>query len=275
MSETGKLPPEVAMLDAMAEEAPAQADAPLPPHTQQGILPSRGLRYDGAHEGGQFYMRMMTTEDEELLAGANKQTNANMLIDELLRRCWIRPEIPYGKLLLADKFYMLFFLRAISLQEEYGFKVTCPECGFRWEHQLRVPDDLEKRELEPTDPDPFFTELPVSGAKVGLRLLRVEDEERIRKVADRAYARTAKRGDPSYTLRLAAHIVSINNEEVDPATARAFIKTLVSKDSVKLRNAIDSNDIGINLRVTTECPRCGEEAADTVKFNESFFRPRD
>ena len=44
---------------------------------------------------------------------------------------------------------------------------------------------------------------------------------------------------------------------------------------MKLRNAIDSNDIGINLRVTTECPRCGEEAADTVKFNESFFRPRD
>lgn len=272
---TGNLPPEVAALDAMAEDAPSGEGAPLPPHTQQGVLPSRGFRYGGAHAGGAFFMRMMTTEDEELLAGANKHTDANALIDELLRRCWVRPEIPFEELLLADKFYMLFFLRRISLEEKYAFKVTCGECGFKWEHELMLPDDLEKRELEESDKEPFFVELPVSATRVGLRLLRVKDENRVRKAADRMYRNTTKQGDPTYTLRLAAHVVSVDNEEVDPPTARAFIRTLVSKDSAKLRNAIDANDIGINLRVTTECPRCGEEAANTVKFNESFFRPRD
>lgn len=268
MSQEG-LPPEVRQLDAMAEVIQ------VPSHTQDGILPSRGFRYDGAHEGGRFSMRMMTTEDEELMAGAAKG-NREHLIDQLLGRCLVRPEIPYEQYLLADKFYMLFFLRSISLTPEYKFEIECDECKpFKFEHKLAIPGGLEKRELEATDVEPFYAELPIAQKKVGLRLLRVEDETMIRRQADRAYAKSIRKGDPAYSLRLAAHVVTIDGKEVDQPTARAFIRGLTSRDSVAIRNAIDKNDIGISLKINTSCPKCGKEVVTTMPFTDQFFRPND
>ncbi len=266
----GPIPDEVGKLDQMAIELPAE----MPSHTQEGIYPSRGYRYGGAHEGGRFHMRMMTTEDEELMAGAAKHSREH-LIDELLRRCWIRPEIAYEQLLLADKFYMLFFLRAISLSPKYKFEIQCSGCQLKFEHEVQIPEGLEKRELEPGDAEPFYADLPILETRVGLRLLRVEDEVMIRRQADRAYAKSLVRGDPAYSLRLAAHVVTVGGKEVDAPTARNFVRKLTSRDSVAIRNAIDKNDIGISLKINATCRKCGEEVVTTLPFTDQFFRPDD
>ena len=271
------LPPEVAMLDTMAgapTDAPPDQEVQIEGGTvRPGVLPSRGYLYGDGDSGGNFLMRMMTTEDEELFG--SQKGDRTTIIDELIRRTWIQPFVAYEEVLAQDKYYMLFFLRSISIGTDYRFDIKCEECGLKFRHQIELPEGLERRELEEEDNEPFYADLPVVGKRIGIRHLRVKHEDRIRKQAERAYSQSTKPGSPEYSLRLAHHLVSIDGEELDLGQARQFIKKMVSKDSLAMRNAIDKAAFGLKLLIQTECRRCGEELEIAMPWTEEFFRPRD
>lgn len=236
-------------------------------------LPSRGILYEGKIPDGIVHLTPMTTKEEKILASVRGSTiNA---VDLVLKNCLVDCEVPPEDLLTSDRFYILLRLRAESYDRIYDFMVKCSDCRSQFRHSLDLIDGLEIKYMEDGVVEPFPVKLPVSGKELMCRLLRGKDERAILRYSEQRYAKgELVDGDPAYTYRLARHIVSIDGKEVDPNVALAFVESLVAKDSMTIRNTVDSIDSGVNTDLTIECPRCSALIELPLPFTAQFFRPR-
>ena len=237
-------------------------------------LPSRGLLYGDALPDGKVMMSPMRTSDEKLLAGGG--ANRQQLINTLIKRCLKTDVVPYNKLLIGDKTYLLLALRSISYGTYYEFKLACSSCGEQFIHGMDVPEDFEIRILTEEDEATFSVDLPVSKKSVTLRRLLVEDEDTIIKFLRREKLRSGRKaeGDPAYQMRIALAIVSIGEEEVELKDALTFVEGLYGKDSLAIRNALDDNDCGVDIMLNLDCPHCGNPVDTMMPFTTEFFRPK-
>ncbi len=239
-------------------------------------LPSEGRLYGDAIPGGVIKYSPMTAKEEKLLAGA--KGNAGGVLDAVLASCLPGLPIPVGQLLMNDRFFILIMLRAMSYGEKYQFSITCSECNTRFKHEVILPGDFPIRTLDEGQNEPFEVSLPINGKTVLFRLLRGDDEKAIQRFADQQYAKGKPEGDPSYTYRLARHVVNIDGEEYDlnrdMVKAVRFIESLIGKDSLALRNAIDDVDCGIDVSLEIQCPRCDFFIETSMPMTSEFFRPR-
>lgn len=251
-------------------------------------LPSKGLLYDDLLPNGQVKCEIWDTTIEELFAGGGNSPTS--LISEILERSLIDLPIPVNELLVGDRYYAFFALRAESYGDDYSFPMRCSSCKFQFRHTISIMNDLEVIELEDNAKEPFEITLPHSGDKVEYRLLRGKDEEDIDRRLDRIYkarARGAKLGrgsklpddfkkgyDPSYKFRLAKHVVTVNGQEMDFDKALEWIGTLKAPDSLAFRRSIDDNDPRIDVRISLDCPKCDYLIETTLPFTPELVSPR-
>jgi hypothetical protein len=251
-------------------------------------LPSRGVLYDGLIPDGRVKCTIWDTTIEELFAGGGSSPTA--LVGEILERCLVDLPIPVNDLLIGDRYYAFFALRAESYGDEYEFPMRCSACKLQFRHTISIMNDLEVITLDDDCREPIEVILPHLGITVAYRFLRGRDEDDIDKHLDRIYkarAKGAKLGkggqvpqsykkgtDPSYKFRLAKHIVSIDSKDVDFDFALDWIGTLKSPDSLALRRSIDQNDPRIDIRLTIECPRCEYLNETFLPFTPELVSPR-
>ena len=83
---------------------------------------------------GQYYsldteirIRTMTVCDVKYLATFNK-TNAITITNELLQRCLKLKHLKFEDILLADREYLLFWLRTNTFIRSSGYQIKIPEC---------------------------------------------------------------------------------------------------------------------------------------------------
>lgn len=241
---------------------------------QSTQLPSRGMLYEGRLPDGQISMRPMKTVDEKLFAG--NSASQNDVLDTLLKRCFVT-EFPYEDLLISDKLYMLVFLRGITYGWDYGFDLTCgnPTCKAKYRHQIKIPDDFEITMLDESDVEPYVVDLPISKRKVELRQLRVKDEIEVQRFVKRSLVQAAPRddGDPAYIPRLAKQIVSVDGRPTPWLDAMRLCEGLHSRDSLEIRNTLDTHESGIDIMIRTVCPVCATESEEVTPLSREFFRP--
>jgi hypothetical protein len=196
-------------------------------------LPSKGLLYDGKLPDGRVEVSAITTREEKLIAGATGDVSS--LIDALLNRLMLTRAIKPGELLLTDRLFILFNIRANSYGSKYGWMVTCRGCRRSFRHELNIPGDVEIVELDDTATEPFEVALPISGAKVGFRLLRGADEIEITRYVD-SQVRKGRAGpdwgDPAYSYRLAIQITEWTPGEFDKELLRLETEALVEDDEI-------------------------------------------
>lgn len=232
-------------------------------------LPSKGVFYGDQLPGGEVVVQPMTIKEEKLLA--NPATDRSELINTLVESC---VELPFGidELLVGDKLFLLFMIRAVSYGSKYGFELKCPSCGTKNVHEIKVPEEMGLRVLGPEDTEPFFTELPVCGRKVGLRLLRVKDERYVERQMKR------QKNQPvfydEYCTRLALHVVTVDDNELSTMDCLEFVSNLYSQDSLAISSSIEEMDCGPDLLLNVQCPRCGDETEEAMPLTVEFFRPR-
>jgi len=239
-------------------------------------LPSGGFLYtDETLKKGILNVRRMTVAEEELL-GAQKDSDRIVVLDTIIKRCLIE-KIPYDQLLVTDKLYILFALRQCSYGNEYKMTVKCDECATQFSHSLEFFSSFKIRALTEDDAkegEPYTVTLPLSKAKVDFRMLRVADEDLVTKYGKRQMQRSAKGiGDPTYSYRLALHIVNVNGEALDVTKRLEFVKSLIGKDSAVFKNAVEEKQSGVRIDLEIECPSCGAVLKKLLQFNEEFFRP--
>lgn len=235
-------------------------------------VPSRGHLYGGKFPSGELIISAMTTMEEQLLQ--SKSSDKVNILNELCERCILKMPVSFNELLLPDMFYILLCIRNISYGPVYTFNLTCPECSQKFRKDVTVPNDLEVTGLsEEDDCEPYEIFLPMSQKKVKFSLLRIKNENDIRRFTKNAYSKSVVKGDPSYSYRIASYIQSIDDKEMNPIDKLEFVQNLISGDTNVLRNAIEKREFGANLRIDCDCPACGDSSKTMMPFDSEFFRP--
>jgi hypothetical protein len=248
------------------------SDTPTP-SGQPVELASQGRYYKSG--SSRAVLQHIRGEYEAMIADASPQ-NFPLVLDQVLRD--LATDVPaesFDKLLIGDKYHLLFHLRVISYKggSQYGFTVTCPNCDLPNDVSLDLMEDVTIQAPPEDAVEPFEVELPISGRVAKIRLLRVFDEEDMIKFVRKARREKKVRGDPAYYFTMARGLLSLDDEEMDFETASEFIRQAAGADTQEMRDAIDDNDVGPVLDMDFTCEGCRHYWYQRMPLDADFFRP--
>lgn len=241
------------------------------------VLPSGGILYgeDSPWHSGEVVYRMMSVADERYMAGARKDSDS--LVSEILQRCLVSPaasKADVRDLLVADRAFLLVRLRQLSYGDAYGFSAGCPACQAIDRYEVNLAN-LDVEELAEGFIEPIKVELPLAKRWVELALPRGRDEEEVARQTKAFRKRFGKDGgDPSYTIRMASYIRTIDGQPADFIERKSLVEGLYGRDSLAIRQAVEDVKLGLQTEVQLECPSCGHEFKIGMPMTDEFFRPR-
>ena len=214
-------------------------------------VPSRGLANNGTTT---VQLRPFTFEDEKILRGISTTAEGAAVIPKLFSRCM--KGIEYADLLVVDKNYILYKLRALSYGADYKIKATCEECTY--ESQLTVGlNDLPINYAEKLEDLQGKITLPDSGVEVEIRTLTTADEVFTDKISE-------------ITGNLWRFIKTVDGHSGRSIT-QGFVSGTTARDISTIRNSIFNNNIGIQTLVNFICKECNHHSALELPINETFF----
>jgi hypothetical protein len=241
-------------------------------------LPSLGKFYDGSIGplDGKLHVRPMTGHEEEILA-TQRFVKKGQAVNMIFSRC-LKEKFDSNKLLVADRTYLLLYLRGISYTPNYDVSLKCPEC----DHQFEETIDLDSLYLNfcPNNfgPTSLKDQLPTSGLIFSYRLPTGEDERKVQDYRDHKAKiskqfNTSERTDDSLLYRTAIMLNDIsgiaNTDEI-----LEVIRNLQMNDVVYLRNLINSPPFGVDTNIAIHCPNCPAEFDVDLPIESNFFFPR-
>ena len=212
--------------------------------------------------------------------------------DKILRACWLTTDdpgpyenhgvasgsknVPWGRILVCDRFIALASIRAATYGSSYWFPVQCGEsggrgCGYQFEWEV----DLESQ--VPVYPLPeesiakiaagdnkFETEL--DGTAIVFKLLTGADERRSGKVLRKARTEL-------FTTAIASRIVEVEGK--DRRAVKDWLDTLDLDVQLKLLAQFEAVDGGFETEIEVECTECDRIQGITIPFEgEAFWLPR-
>ena len=220
---------------------------------------------------------------EGKLLSDRSAARAGATFEKILAGCWLGTTDPgvydvpaigpldWSKVLVADRFYTLLRIRALTFGEEYAFAVQCANaaCRDRFEWAL----DLTQLPVTPLSDtaratfragNRFETRLPRDGRKVWFRLLTGADEVRASSVL-----KTGR--DGMLMTALALRILEI--EDVPDHEKRKFLDEMEMADATALLDQFDEADGGVETGLEIECPACLGVQDVQLPFERGFFLP--
>ena len=260
---------------------------PIPKTTVSVKLPSRGVLYPKGtpQASGQLNMSPMTMIEEAMFSNPSRAGGMSPT-DRVLKKC-IQDSVDISTLLVSDKVFLFYMLRAITYGPEYSFNWTCQAprgkgvCGHKNTTTVRIPDDFQMKYLADEDKEPFVVTLPETQRKVAFRLLRGYDEPEIEKYAERLEERRSQGlivEDTTAAYRLSRQILTVDDRDVTKAPEDKILRFLLSlplRDSQFLRNKIAYYTPGINTDVHLRCAECKAEEEGDLPITVNFFRVVD
>ena len=214
-------------------------------------LPSKGFANGGIST---VEVRAFTFDDEKILRSIQKAGDGTSVISKLIARCMRGVE--YSDLLIVDKNYILYKLRALSYGEDYNIQATCEECSY--ESHLTVGlNDLPVNYAEKLEDLQGKFTLPDSGVEVELQTLTTREEGIMDKTSD-------------IIDNLWRFIKTINGHSGRSIT-QGFVAGTTARDISVIRNSIFNDDIGIQTLVNFVCKECGNHSSLDLPINETFF----
>ena len=214
-------------------------------------LPSRGFANKGV---GTVQIRPFTFEDEKILRSISNIKEGAGVVTKLITRCL--KGIEYPELLIVDKNYLLYKLRAMSYGEDYNIKATCQECTY--ESHLTVGlNDLPVNYAESIEDLQGKITLPDSGVEVEFHTLTTKDEGLLDK--------------PSEIMDNLWRFIKAINGHSGRSVTQGFVAGTTAKDISTIRNAIFNDEVGMQTLVNFVCKDCGNHSALDLPINESFF----
>lgn len=220
---------------------------------------------------------------EGKLLSDRSAARAGSTFEKILAGCWVATadpglyELPpdgaldWSKVLVADRFYALLQIRALTFGDEYAFSVQCPNAAcrerFEWTLNLQelpvVPLSAASKAAFRAG-NRFETTLPRDGRKVWFRLMTGADEARA------AAALKAGR-DGALLTALALRIVAV--EHLTDHDKRKFLDDIEMADATALLDQFDAADGGVETNIEVECPSCLAVQDVELPFERGFFLP--
>jgi hypothetical protein len=258
------------------------ADSVNPIGYMSVTLPSRGYLYGGKIPGGQVEVRKLTVGEELIIHSTSGGVD---LIARLVKACVRMPNaFDPLELLATDRLALLIAMRVATFGPKYNYSYRCQSCGSNQKAEANLGTDLQEKLATDTLKEPIPVHLKDAQTTIGLRFLRGKDEAQVAAVSKKIALQSNDAVDTSVLTRMALQIVAIAEKEVgkDPETGRdmlplaereAFVRGLSIPDAEDFRDAIDTVEPGVDLKLNPDCKACGSQNEIYLPFSADFFRP--
>jgi Zn ribbon nucleic-acid-binding protein len=165
---------------------------------------------------------------------------------------------------------ILMISRSILRNDVVIFETECPACNDKHQHQLKVPDQLERVAEKKADWLGFdLITLPDCQDVVKVRPVTVAEEMTLMDRTEVVRAQTCN----DTVARIIAGLVSINDSKPDNAAeAITWFKALPPSDSDYLIEEFDKNQPQLSNIVHVQCDECGHNFDHGLRLNDDFFR---
>ena len=178
--------------------------------------------------------------------------NATDVINEIIQKCIILENIQFDELLLADREYLIFWLRAnsFSINNGYELHLKCDKCGEQFNKEVQLAE-FPTILLDENKAMDRIIDLPDCNLQVRLRQPRIKD---LKKVSN------------DYIIELFMRYMDI---DAPNKTLETFLNGLSALDYSILKNNVDDMFIGFDRKITTYCPKCGEAYTYKIEITDS------
>lgn len=229
-------------------------------------LPSQGRFYKSKKSS--IKVTYLTAADENVLMSQNLVQSGDM-VDVLLRRKILEPDVSIDELLECDKEAVLIFLRNTAYGPTYEISLIDPADSKSFTHTVDLSSVSTKDfTLEADKNGEYGFSLPVSKKTIKFKFLTGLEEKELDNVAKEYDGLQIA---PIVTKRLEKHITEIDGERELGEIAQR-IQSMPIKDSQDLRKYIASNKPGLNLDLNVNAPS-GNQVSTRLSFGVAFFRP--
>ena len=242
-------------------------------------LPSKGRFYlEGhpLHGKDSVEIRFMTAKDEDILT-SKTLLRKGIAIDRMLSNVLVDKTLNPDDLLIGDKNALVLAARITGYGAQYDTEVSCPACATNVRHQFDLNekdynfgDDFGDFEVEETPEKTFIVSLPVTKAKVEIRMLSGHDEKEMNKTAKNR--KRANLPESSMTDMFRLYIRSVNGSK-DRKAIESLIDHMPALDSKYLRFAYKQVQPNVDMVQEFTCPECGLQQDMEVPFTAAFFWP--
>lgn len=237
-------------------------------------LPSLGKFYNGSNgpTDGKLHIRPMTGAEEQILATqrfVKKGIAMNMIFDKCIKES---KQYPSENLLVADRNFLLIYLRGISYGPEYDVKIMCPFTDKEFNYTIDLNLDI-KQCPEEFNANSLHGVLPITKYSFSYRLPNGSDEQKITDHRDRnTKFDNANKADDTLLYRTALLINEIGEID-DEKQILTLLKSLPIADVAYLRNLTTNEPFGVNTKILITSPYTGEEFETELPFDTNFFLP--
>jgi|TARA_R110002020_G_scaffold196775_2_gene397755 hypothetical protein len=229
-------------------------------------LPSQGRFYHSKKSN--IKVTYLTASDENVLMSQNLVQSGDM-VDVLLRRKILEPDVNIDELLECDKEAVLIFLRNTAYGPTYKITLIDPEDKKSFEHTVDLSSVSTKDfALTPDKNGEFDFSLPVSKKTIKFKFLTGLEEKELEAVTKEYDGLQVA---PVVTKRLEKHITEIDGEK-DKGVIAQRIQSMPIRDSQELRKYIATHKPGLDLDLTVNAPS-GNQVSTRLSFGVAFFRP--
>lgn len=229
------------------------------PHDE---LPSNGFYYED-----QLMGRPLGAMEIKQLSAMN-QKNATIIVDQVIKSA--TTGVPFENVLLADKMYIVFWLRQNSYKRsDYNMSYECTECESNVTSKFTL-SDLEIMHLQ----ENTNFEVLVGDKKFVVKFRTVEDENETKKFLKKN-SNTVITFDEDW-LELASSIVSIDGKEMPLLRKYQYLTNPLefgADDYAELTSGINNIAIGVKPTVKIKCPKCGGFSDALIPFRPDYFLP--
>ena len=239
-------------------------------------LPSCGVCYpseSSLYDQETIDIKAMTAKEEDILT-SRSLIKKGTVITHLLKSCMVDKSIDPDLMLSGDRNAVMTAVRITGYGADYNVEVDCPACGERSKQSF----DLSKLPIKRLNVEPvahgsnlFEFELPVTQKTVRFKFLTGADEAELATIQERK-KKQGMTAENLVTQRLMFAIQSIDGIS-DKSKIAMFCRHMPARDSLALRQFIDKNEPGIDMKSWMDCPSCLEHSEVRLPIGAAFFWP--
>lgn len=229
-------------------------------------LPSKFKLYP---TGTKIFARPLKVLEVKMLSSLTND-NFHHVITEVLKKSVRGIEI--DKLLVSDKLFIIFWLRANTYKESgYTVDFDCNVCDTHSTYEFEI-DNLDIIDIK-DDYNPNDTlKLPQCGDEITTRQLTIAEENNVKNFQARN-KRSLTEFDEEI-LTIANLIKTINGKEESLMHKYDYIVAMNPIDFGKIESYLNHFDMGISPVMNVTCKNCGGIADVAVSFQPEFFVPK-
>jgi len=233
-------------------------------------LPSEGKVYhkDSPLSSGKIEIKYMTAKEEDILTSQNL-IKKGVVIDRLLNSLILTEGVNVDDLILGDKNAVMVAARILAYGPEYPAEVENPDTGEKIQYTFNLAECPFKKISTDINTNEFEVELPVSKAKIKVKMLTGVDEKII-ETEVKSMKKMDSQVSKDLTTRLKYSIVSFDGE-TDINKIGNLVQNMLSRDSLFLRHKI--SEVSPDIELKQEIEIGGDMVEVDIPLTINFFWP--